>query len=112
MNVYHHFNQEDTLTTGKAHLAPIGQKDVRAPEPVWTFWRKINLLLLPEIEIGSLITATITPSQIVTACVMQKHNKSELTVNSLFPQSRTDCLEIRAETGLIFSIQNLKKWIN
>jgi len=85
MNVQRHFNQEAALVTGKAHLAPIGQKDDWAPEPVWKFWRKRNLLLLPEIDSSSLITATITLSEIVTACVMQKHNKSELTVNSLFP---------------------------
>jgi len=68
--------------TGKEHLTPIGQKDDCAPQS------------LPEIEPSSLVTVTITLSHIVTACVMQKHKKSELTVNSLFPNHGLNCLEI------------------
>ena len=49
------------------------------------FEEERNLLPLLEIESSSLVTVTITLSQIVTACVMQKRNKSDLTVNSIFP---------------------------
>jgi hypothetical protein len=63
------------LMTGKAHLAPTGQKAEWFPESVWTLGEERNLLPLPVFEPSNLVTLTITLTQIVTACVMQKQNK-------------------------------------